>query len=155
MERLSIQRRLEFGVVGGFIGSVASEILLTAFGGVGLFPYPVFVWAGQSIGLAQASAVLGIAGLMLHLTVGLVCGLVFAFIFRRYTPMMGIGFAWVVTIGVMAIFLFGGVPRAGVDAFQMSFGTILQLVLGVILANSAYGILLGFIGSRYVRQSKF
>jgi len=153
VERLSFQRRLEFGIVAGFVGSVASAILLTIFGGVGFFPYPIFERVGQSVGLAQPPVGYGITGLTVHLTVWLACGLIFALIFRRYTPIMGLGFAWIVTIGMMAVFLFG-LPSARVDIFRMTFRTVLQFLLGFVLANSTYGMLLGLIGSVYLRQSK-
>lgn len=152
MEQLTIQPRLELGLVGGFIGSVISAILLTIFGATRFLPYPIFEQIGQSLPLGQPAVGFGINGLMQHVIIGLFCAIIFALVFRTYTLTLGLSFAGILTIMMTLIFLLVTLPRVGIAISQLTLMTCVQVVISIAVANAAYGLLLSATCQAYLRQ---
>ena len=147
--------RLEFGIAGGLVAACVMSLgvmVLTGLNAVGLnwitwAWFPMFGELFGAPGLTSLSAMYGLLGSLLF---GIIWGAIFAFAFKKYTVMKGMGLAAVEFFVIVAALSFVSTAEVGGTLLSLSLIGALPILLGLAVALAIWGAAMGYIGKHYI-----
>jgi len=147
--------RLEFGIAGGLVSANLMAIgvmVLTGLNALGLnwFTWSWFPMFGELFGAPGLTPLAAMYGLLGTQILGIVWGAIFAFAFKNYTVMRGMGIAAVEFFVLVAAFSFVSTAEIGGTLLSLSLLAALPIVLGIAVALAIWGAAMGYIGKHYI-----
>jgi hypothetical protein len=147
--------RLEFGIVGGLVAACVMALAVMVLSGLNALGlnWITFAWFpmfGELFGAPGLVAQAATWGLLVSLVFGIIWGAIFAFAFKKYTVMKGMGIAaveWFVLVAALSVV---STTAIGGTLLSLSFFGALQIVLSLALALAIWGAAMGYIGKHYI-----
>jgi hypothetical protein len=145
-ERIAARHRIAVGLAGGLIGTAAYDglryVLIKALHFKN-WPFDVFYLFGQLLlGPQHSGRALWLAGTAFHIGCGMGFGAAYAFLFRR--PAIWNALVWAAMLELFMITLYPG---------WLQLKALDELLTTSVLGHAAYGIGLGFVVPRYVKDT--
>jgi len=147
--------RLEFGIAGGLVAACVMSLgvmVLTALNAVGLnwITWAWFPMFGELFGAPGLTSLAAMYGLLGSLLFGIIWGAIFAFAFKKYTVMKGMGIAGVEFFVIVAALSFVSTAEVGGTLLSLSLFGALPILLGLAVALAIWGAAMGYIGKHYI-----
>ncbi len=147
---MSGRTKLELGIVGGFVATVVMTITVLALSALNVLQFAWFPMIGSLFGAPGFVSDAAMYGLGWSLVLGVVWGVIFAFSFKRYSVMKGLGIAGIEFIIIaLALSFVSTVPLQG-TLLSLSISDSLLLLVGLAVALGFWGATVGFIGKKYL-----
>ncbi len=146
---LTMKGKAEMGFVGGLVASIVAAFVAIASDGVGLLISPWFVTLGSVLGVAGLPAYVGLVGVVAFLTIGVVWGLIFAFLFSKYSVTKGLAFSGIQILLTVALLMVVSTPQVGGTLLTLPIVNSLMLVIGLAFTYIAFGVVIGLVGRKY------
>lgn len=143
--------RAELGIVSGFVASVGMGLAIMAVTSLNLIQVPWFTVVGSIFGSSGPTYEVAIIGLVWFMAVGVLGGLVLAYLFREFTITEGLGLAAIGLIITAIILMLETVPPLSGTLFQLGLGSSLALFAPLAVCYMVWGIVVGSIAKRYFR----
>jgi hypothetical protein len=144
--------RAEFGLVAGIVSTIIMALLMLALQLIGLMKAPWFIFVGTLFGGSGLPAQVATYGIIVHFGIGVVTGVIFASIFKRYTETKGLLFGGLQLLLVIGTMSFMPVPVVGGTLLSLTFFDSLKLIVNMAIAYIGYGLTLGYVGKKYMQH---
>ena len=142
--------RLEFGVAGGLVAACAMSIGVMILSALNLVQFAWFPMFGEIFGAPGLVSEAAMYGLLASLIFGMVWGAIFAFAFKTYTVMKGLGIAAIEFFVVAAALSMVETTQLQGTLISLGFYGALPILLGLAVALAIWGASMGYIGKRYL-----
>jgi hypothetical protein len=147
--------RLEFGLAGGLVAAIVMSIGVMIinelnYWGLNLIQFSWFPMFGELIGAPGLTSEAAMYGLLVVLVFGIIWGAIFAFAFKKYTVMRGMGIAAVEWFVLVAALSFVSTPQLGGTLLSMTLFGAFPTLLSLAVALAIWGAAMGYIGKHYM-----
>jgi len=146
---LTLKGKAEMGLVGGLVASIVASFIAVAADDAGLLVTPWFPTVASAFGIAGLPSDVGLLGLTLFVAIGVLWGLVFAFVFRKYSVTEGLAFSGVQLVLTVALLIIVSTPQVGGTLLSLPLLNSLKLVIGLALTYIGFGVVMGYTGKKY------
>lgn len=146
---LSPMSRVSFGLVGGLAATIVMGFSFVALSILGVMQFAWLPTIGNLFGGSGLTSEVALYGLGEWVALGVIWGLIFAFVFKTYSVMRGValsGLAFVVMAAALALVSTSGLQ--GTIASIPLYSSLLALV-SLAVGYACWGATLGYIGKRY------
>lgn len=148
--QISLAKRIEIGVVGGLIASIAMAIVMMIISSLGPQTPKFFTILPEALSFTGPSYELGITGLILHLLIGVVWGLIFSLALRSHSITRGLGLAAVQLIILAITFTTVPIPSYGGSLIEIPVLDAARFIGLYGLTLAVYGAVLGLVVKKYI-----
>ncbi len=146
---LTMKGKAELGLVGGLVASIVAAFVAVAADSAGLLISPWFPTLATAFGFAGLPAYVGLTGTTIFLTIGVVWGLIFAFLFKKYSVTKGLAFSGIQIVLTVALLMVISTPQVGGTLLTLPIVNSLKLVIGLAFTYIAFGVVIGLAGKKY------
>jgi magnesium-transporting ATPase (P-type) len=152
--KLSVLTRAEMGVMAGVVATVAMSIAIIAVTAIssawnGFFSIQWFTWLGAAFGAAGTPVQLAELGILYFVLLSVIAGLVFAFVYSKYTVYQGLAFgaiAWFILVVYMTLYT---APQVSGTLANIPFNQSLELLIPLAICFAIWGAVMGYVGKNY------
>lgn len=145
---LPLTKKIELGIVGGTVASISMGVAIIIAAGLGFENPRLFTLIPETQAMPGPSYELGLIGLTWHFIIGVVWGLIYAFLFRTYSVTKGLGIGGVQLL-VFAIYLTNiEIPGYGVSLMNMPVLEAAKIITTYGLAYAVYGATIGLVAKK-------
>lgn len=142
--------RLEFGIAGGLVAACVMSLGVIALSALNLVQFAWFPMFGELFGAPGLTSEAAMYGLGISLVFGIIWGAIFAFAFKTYSVMKGMGIAAVEFFVIVGALSFVSTAEIGGTLLSLTLFDALPIVLGLAVALAIWGAAMGYIGKRYI-----
>ncbi|MDG6901403.1 MAG: hypothetical protein JRM80_05520 [Nitrososphaerota archaeon] len=142
--------RLEFGIAGGLVAACVMSVGVMILSGLNLIQFAWFPMFGEIFGAPGFTPDAAMYGLAASLIFGILWGAIFAFAFKSYTVMKGMGIAAIEFFVIVGTLSFVSTSVVGGTLLSLTLFGALPILLGLAVALAIWGAAVGFIGKRYM-----
>jgi hypothetical protein len=153
-DSLPIVPRAEFGIVAGLVSGIVMILVILFLQIIGLIPIHWFEDLGKITGGSGILVNIAIQGLIIHFSLGIIWGIIFAAAFKRYTETKGLAIAGIMLLITLIILIIIPIPEIGKTLLNLKFISALSLVVSLSISYIAYGTTLGYLGKKYLQHHK-
>lgn len=148
---MSVSARAELGIVAGFVGSVMMALSVVVVNSLNFIQVPWFSEVGYMFGSSGPSYEVAIGGLAWFIGMGVLGGVVFAFVFTEYSVNKGLGLAAIGFILTALTMTLETIPPFSGTLISMGLGSFLALFVPLAVVYCIWGICVGFMARRYLK----
>jgi len=152
---MSLGKRVELGLMAGVLATVVMSLTVLIVSAIsaswnGFFPIQWFPWVASVFGTNGIPNEIAEWGVLYFMVVGLIAGLIFAFVFRQHSVYQGLAFgavAWFLVALYTALYT---APQLSGNLASLGVTTSVELLLPLALCFGLWGAAMGYVGKRYV-----
>lgn len=138
------------GIMAGIMASVVMTAAVIAVTALGFLSIQWFPWVGAVFGSSGIVASLAEIGVAWFFALGIVAGLIFAFIFRQHTVAQGLAFGGIAWFLVVLYLVFYTAPQLSGTLGTLSIASSIELLVPLAFCFGLWGLAMGYVGKKYV-----
>ncbi len=147
---MAISTRVEMGIMAGIVASIVMTITVIAVTALGFLSIQWFPWVGAVLGGTGASVSLGEVGVTWFFALGIIAGLIFAFLYKNHSVYQGLAFGLVGYVLVVLYLAFETAPQLSGPLGSMSVTSSIELLVPLALCFALWGAAMGYLGKKYI-----
>ena len=147
---MAVSTRLGMGIMSGIVASIVMTITVIGATALGFLSIQWFPWVGSVLGFNGFGATLAEYGVAGFFAIGIVAGLIYAFLFRTHSVAKGLGFGAVAWFLVVLYLVFYTAPQLSGPLGSLSITTSIELLVPLAVCFGLWGAALGYVGKKYV-----
>lgn len=147
---MGISTRFGMGIMAGIMASVVMTISIIGVTALGFLSIQWFPWVGSVVGSNGTGASLAEIGIAWFFALGIIAGLIFAFIFKQQSVLKGLGFGAIAWFVVVLYMVFNTAPQLSGNLASLSVSTSIGLLVPLAVCFGLWGLAMGYVGKKYV-----
>jgi hypothetical protein len=147
---MSTNARFGMGIMAGIVASIVMTITVIAVTALGFLSIQWFPWVGSVLGSNGIGASLAEVGVAWFFALGIIAGLIFAFIFRAHNVYRGLGFGAIAWFLVVLYLVFETAPQLSGPLGSLTITTSIELLVPLAVCFGLWGATMGYVGKRYI-----
>jgi len=137
------------GIMAGIVASIVMTISVIVVTALGFLSIQWFPWVGSVLGANGMGASLAEVGVAWFFALGIIAGLIFAFVFRRHSVYGGLGFGLIAWFLVVLYLALDTAPQLSGTLGSMSITSSIELLIPLALCFGLWGAAMGYVGNKY------
>ncbi|MGA2874628.1 MAG: hypothetical protein ABSE82_03720, partial [Nitrososphaerales archaeon] len=133
----------------GIVASIVMTISVIVVTALGFLSIQWFPWVGSVLGANGMGASLAEVGVAWFFALGIIAGLIFAFVFRRHSVYGGLGFGLIAWFLVVLYLALDTAPQLSGTLGSMSITSSIELLIPLALCFGLWGAAMGYVGNKY------
>lgn len=146
---MSINTRFGMGIMSGIVASIVMTITVIVVTSLGFLSIQWFPWVGSVLGSSGISVSLAEVGVAWFFALGIIAGLIFAFLFRQPSVYKGLGFGAIAWFLVALYLAFDTAPQLSGTLSAMGITSSVELLVPLAVCFGLWGAAMGYVGKKY------
>jgi hypothetical protein len=146
---MTTSTRFGMGIMAGIVASIVMTISVIVVTALGFLSIQWFPWVGSVLGANGMGASLAEVGVAWFFALGIIAGLIFAFVFRRHSVYGGLGFGLIAWFLVVLYLALDTAPQLSGTLGSMSITSSIELLIPLALCFGLWGAAMGYVGNKY------
>lgn len=146
---MKISTRFGMGIMAGIVASVVMTLTVIATTSLGFLSIQWFPWVGSVMGSKGISPSLAEIGVAWFFGLGILSGLIFAFVFRQHNVYRGLGFGLIAWFIVVLYLVFYTAPELSGPIGSLPIVSSLELLIPLAVCFGFWGAAMGYVGKKY------
>jgi len=147
---LTISGRVGMGIMAGIVASIVMTLALIVMTAAGFLSIQWFPWVGSVMGSSGIGASLAEMGVAWFFVIGIIAGLIFAFLFRSFDVYKGLGFGAIAWFLVLLYMVFYTAPQLSGPLGSLGINTSIGLLIPLAVCFGLWGAALGYVAKKYM-----
>lgn len=147
---MSISTRFGLGIMSGIMASIVMTVAVIITTALGFLSIQWFPWVGSVLGSNGIGASLAEIGVVWFFALGIIAGLIFAFVFRQHSVAKGLGFGAIAWFIVVLYLVFYTAPQLAGPLGSLSLAASIELLVPLAVCFGLWGLAMGYVGKKYV-----
>jgi hypothetical protein len=150
--KFSIGDQVQLGLVSGLVSGIVMALVILALQIAWFMDVPYFLSLGTLFGAVGPSYYVGMYGVVVHFSLAVIWGLIFAFLFHTnesYSITKGLAWAGLQLLLVAIAFAFIANPQLGGTLLTIPLQGSVTLLVNLAIGYAAYGVVIGYLTKKH------
>jgi uncharacterized membrane protein YagU involved in acid resistance len=150
--KFSLKERVQLGLVSGLIAGIVMALVILALQAAELMPVPYFYALGTLVEGVGVPYYVGMYGLIWHLGLGVIWGIVFVLVFHTYSSYSvtkGLAVGGLQLLILALAFTFISTPQLGGTILTVPLSESVTLLIDLTIAFASYGAAIGYLTKKH------